>query len=141
MMYTLLPSRRSTLYRPGSDFIRSFFDVTDMFRPVNLHVDVKEEDGFYKLEADLPGVSKDQINLSVKDDCLMISADVNQEKKEQTKGYLYSERYSGHVERSFNMEGIDTANLTASYENGVLTVTLPKQSIEEKPLARKIDIA
>lgn len=139
-MYTLLPSRRNTLYRPGSDFIRSFFDVTDMFRPVSLHVDVKEEEDLYKLEADLPGVPKDQINLSVKDDCLTISADLNREKKEQKEGYLYSERSSGHVERNFNMEGIDTAGITAAYENGVLTVTLPKQKTEDKPQARKIDI-
>ncbi|MCL1854275.1 MAG: Hsp20/alpha crystallin family protein [Clostridia bacterium] len=139
-MYTILPSRRNTLYRPGSDFIRSFFDVTDMLRPVSLHVDVKEEEGFYKLEADLPGVPKDLINLSVKEDCLTISADMNREKKEQKEGYLYSERHSGHVERSFNMEGIDTANITAAYENGVLTVTLPKQTADEKPQAKKIDI-
>ena len=139
-MYTLLPTRRNTLCRPGNDFIRSFFDVTDMFRPVNLQVDVKEEGDLYKLKADLPGVSKDQISLSVKDDSLTISADLNQEKKEQKEGYLYSERYSGHVERSFNMEGIDTAGITAAYENGVLTVTLPKQKAEEKPEARKINI-
>ena len=139
-MYTLMPSRRNTLCRSNSDFIRSFFDVTDMFRPVSLHVDVKEEEGLYKLEADLPGASKDQINLFVKDDCLTISADLNTEKKEQKEGYLYSERYSGHVERSFNMEGIDTAGIAAAYENGVLIVTLPKQAIEEKPQARKIDI-
>jgi len=139
-MYTLLPSRRNTLYRPGSDFIRSFFDVTDIFRPVSLHVDVKEEEGLYKLEADLPGASKEQINLSVKDDCLTISADLNREKKEQKEGYLYSERYCGHVERSFNMEGIDAAAIAAAYENGVLTVTLPKQAIDEKPQTRRIDI-
>ena len=141
-MYTLLPSRRHALCRPGSDnFIRSFFDITDTLRPSAFRVDVQEEGEQYKLEAEMPGVSKEEIQLSVENECLTISADVNHTKKEQRESYLYSERYSGHMARSFNMEGIDTDAIEASYENGLLTVILPKQKAGEENQARKIIIA
>lgn len=140
-MYSLMPYYNRALFRPvDNSFIRSFFDMTDLFGSPAFRVDVKEVENGYLLEADLPGVPKDQINLTVEDDVLTISADMNEEKMEQRDGYLHSERCSGHMERHFNMEGIDSAAITATYENGVLAVTLPKQKAEDKPEARKIDI-
>ncbi len=140
-MYSLMPYYNRTLCRPvDNSFIRSFFDMTDLFGSPAFRVDVKEIENGYLLEAELPGVPKDQINLSVEDDVLTLSANMNEEKREQRDGYLHSERRSGHMERHFNMEGIDTTAITAAYENGVLAVTLPKQKAEDKPEARKIDI-
>lgn len=140
-MYSLLPYCNRSVFRPVDDsFIRSFFDVNDLFGKAGFRVDVKEIENGYLLEAELPGVPKDKINLSVEDEVLTISADMNEEKKEQRDGYLHSERRSGHMERHFNMEGIDISAINASYDNGVLAVTLPKQKAEDKPGAQRIEI-
>lgn len=109
--------------------------------PLSLRVDIHQTEDGYTLTADLPGVKKEDLHLDVKDNTLTISADVNTETACEEKGYLCRERRSGHVERSFNLEGIDEAAITAAYENGVLTLQLPKQKPlpEEEP--RRIPIA
>ena len=71
---------------------------------------------------------------------LTISADVNNEKKEEKKNYVYSERRCGHVERSFNLDGIDENGIKADYDKGVLTINLPKLHEEPKPEGKKIAI-
>ena len=145
MMYTLVPYRRNLnreLTNPfaGDNFFRSFFDMSDMVGSAGFRVDVREDDKSYHLEAELPGVPKEKLNVSIDDDTLTISADLNEEKKEERGSYLYSERRSGHVERSFNLEGIEADQITADYKNGVLMLTLPKVQPAPKKEARKIDI-
>ena len=144
-MYTLVPFRRN-LNRElsntfGADnFLRSFFDMSDMVGSAGFRVDIREDDKAYQLEAELPGVPKDKLNVSVDDGTLTISADLNEDKQEEHGSYLYSERRTGHVERSFNLEGIDVENITADYKNGVLMLNLPKEQPAPKKEARKIDI-
>ena len=145
MMYTLVPYRRNLnreLTSPfaGDNFFRSFFDMSDMVGSAGFRVDVREDDKSYHLESELPGVPKDKLNVSIDDNTLTISADLNEEKKEERGSYLYSERRSGHVERSFNLEGIEADQITADYKNGVLMLTLPKVQPAPKKEARKIDI-
>ncbi|HPF86633.1 MAG TPA: Hsp20/alpha crystallin family protein [Candidatus Limiplasma sp.] len=145
-MYTMVPYRRHLnreLTAPfvADRFFRSFFDMNDMVGTAGFRVDVREDDNAYQLEAELPGVPKDKINLSVEDNVLTISADLNDEKKEEGKGYVYSERRSGHVERSFNLEGINAEGIAADYKHGVLLVTLPKIAPEPKAEPKKIAIA
>ena len=144
-MYTLVPYRRQTSRNSLSPFandrfFRSFFDMSDMVGSAGFRVDVREDGDAYKLEAELPGVPKDKISLAIDEDTLSISAELNSEKKEERGDYLYSERRTGHVERSFNLEGIDASAITAEYDNGVLLVTLPKEKSAEKKEARKISI-
>ena len=141
-MYSMIPYRRTNhlLARPMNDFIRSFFDVNDIFSTPAFHVDVREDENAYVLEAELPGVPKDKIHLSVDDNTLTLSADLNEEKKESHDGYLHCERRTGHVERHFNMDEIDTSALSANYTDGVLRITLPKQKAQDKPTARNIEI-
>ena len=144
-MYTLVPYRRSLsreLTRPflGDNWLRSFFDMSDVVTNAGFRVDIREDDAAYHLEADLPGVPKDKLNVSVDEGILTISADLNEERKEENACYLYSERRSGHVERSFNLEGINADAITADYKNGVLNLTLPKVQPTPKKEARKIDI-
>ena len=139
-MYTMVPFRRRTNLLPSlfdEAFMREFFTDSSA---LSMNVDVREKDGAYLLEADLPGVAKENIDLKVNDGMLTISADVNAEKKEEKEGYVYNERRSGHVERSFDLEGIDVSGIKADYKNGVLMVNLPKLQEEKKPSAQKIAI-
>ena len=145
-MYTLVPFRRNLnreLSTPfmNDNFFRSFFDMSDMVGSAGFRVDVREDDKAYRLEAELPGVPKDKLNVSVDDGTLTISADLNEEKKEERGSYLYSERRTGHVERCFNLDGIDADNIKAEYHNGVLMLTLPKEQPAPKKEAKKIEIA
>lgn len=136
-MYTLVPFRRTMSPMFNDHFMRDFFDAPAV---PEMRVDVQEQDNAYLLEADLPGVKKDDIQLNVQDGVLTISADVNTHKEENKEGYVCSERRSGHVERSFSLEGIDLTGITADYQSGVLMVTLPKEHKEEKPNSLRIHI-
>ena len=87
--------------------------------------DIKEENDAFLIETELPGFDKSEIAVSVKEGVLTIKAEHNGEKTGD-EGYLRRERTWETVERSFEVSGVDTAGIKASYVNGVLTVTLPK---------------
>lgn len=101
-------------------------------------VDLHETEESYTLEADLPGLSKDDIQLSVVDDVVTLKGARNQQSERKTEGYHRVERIYGSFQRSFRIPGgIDATKVDASFENGVLKVTLPKPE-ERKP--RQIDV-
>lgn len=148
-MYTIVPRRGNRGLSRNNDtlsnffddrFFRSFFDMSDCMSTVGFRVDVKEKPDHYAMEAELPGVKEENINLVVDEDVLTISADMNTHKQEEKENYLYSERRSGHMERKFNLDGICQDTITAKFENGVLSITLPKAKPEAQKTARKIAI-
>lgn len=94
-----------------------------------IKLDVTENDASYLITADLPGVKKEDIQLTVHGNLLSISAETQQEKEETTEGkQIRRERHYGHVYRSITFDqDIDAGHCDAQYENGVLKLTLPKQ--------------
>ncbi len=146
-MYTLIPFRgRRDVNRNLSSsllndsFFRSFFDMSDWMGNAGFRVDIKDKSDHYLLEAELPGVSEDQIDLTVDNDVLTITANARTERKEEKDAYLYCERKVGRMERSFSLEGIAQDNISADYKNGVLTVKLPKNAPEPPKTQRRISI-
>ena len=120
------------------EFERSVFGENGRRTPV-FSTDIKDEGDHYLLEAELPGFRKEDIDLDVKDGVLTISAQ-NQESNSQNSGnYVCKERRYGSFARSFNLEGIQEENITASYNNGVLELNLPKKQ-EILPQSHKIAI-
>lgn len=94
-----------------------------------IRVDVKESDGAYTVLAEVPGVPKEDIHVSIDGAVVTLRAEVKQHDS-QTEGekVLRSERYYGAVSRSFQLpQDIDQASAKARYDNGVLTLTLPKK--------------
>jgi HSP20 family protein len=90
-------------------------------------VDISEDEKSFHLDAELPGVARDQITLGIEDDVLTIKAERKQESEEQKKNFHRIERTYGSFSRSFNLgEMIDQEHIGASFDNGVLHVTLPK---------------
>ena len=134
--YRNLPQERRVPSLLSDHFFRSFFDMNDWMGNMGFRVDIHDAEDHYLMEAELPGVTEDQINLSVDNDTLTISADLKSERTDE-KAY-YSERRVGHVSRSFSLEGIDQEHITADYRNGILTVTLPKEKPSEPAGARRI---
>ncbi len=144
-MFTMIPYRRY-LSSPAkvldSMLSDSFFRPLLSDAPVlsnGFRVDIREKDDAYLMEAELPGLKEDQISLTVDDNMLTISADIQSEDKQEDGNRYYCERRSGHVERSFSLDGIQVESIGADYKNGILYVTLPKEKPAEKTV-RKIAI-
>ncbi len=141
-MFELMPFgyRRVSAYNPFRDFeemSRSFWDNTNVSA---FRIDITEKDGTYVLEADLPGFKKEDISVDIDKDCLTITAEhKSEEKEENADSYIRRERYYGSYTRSFNVKGIDTEAITAAYNDGVLTLTMPKKE-PEVPAARRLEI-
>ncbi len=117
------------------DPFESLDTLDSMFTPVvRYNTDVTDEGDSFKLVADLPGFQKEDIHINLEDNVLTISAEHSEEQKEEKcKGkYIYKERTFGSYKRSFHVEEIDQDNIDASYENGVLTLNLPKKPAPEK---------
>jgi HSP20 family protein len=103
-----------------------------------LALDVHENDDTYMVVADLPGVNADDISIQLQDDVLTISAETHQEKSENNGNVLIQERRYGKSSRSLRFPvHVNSTNVEADYNNGVLTVTIPKAE-EVKP--RRISI-
>ena len=136
-MYSMIPfhTRRDLSRGHGNSlfddsFLRSFFDMNDWMGNVGFRVDIHDAQDHYELEAELPGVSEDQISVTVDSDTLTISADLRTDREEN--GAYYRERRMGHVSRSFSLDGIEPENISADYKNGVLYVMLPKAAPTEE---------
>ena len=90
-------------------------------------VDISEDEAGFHIDAELPGLTKEQIALNVEDDVLTIKAERKQASEESKKNFHRVERSYGSFSRSFNLgEMIDQENISADFDNGVLHVTLPK---------------
>lgn len=97
-------------------------------------------DGEYRITAELPGMTADDIEIKLSDGTITIRGEKSEEKKEEKEDYLLSERRYGSFQRSLPLpSGIDADKVEASVANGVLTVTLPK-SEEAKQKERKIEV-
>ena len=91
-------------------------------------VDLSEAEDAYILEADVPGLAKDDIELVVVDNVITLKGERKNEHKVDSAGYHRFERHSGSFQRSFEIPGgFDNDNVTAKLEEGVLRVTLPKR--------------
>ena len=97
--------------------------------PAQIKVDVKETDKAYTVLAEVPGVAKEDIHVSLDGNVVTLRAEVKQHDSEaRDEKVLRSERYYGAVSRSFQLPmEIDQAQSSARYDNGVLTLTLPKK--------------
>lgn len=97
--------------------------------PAQIKVDVQESDSAFTVHAEVPGVSKDDLHVSIDGSVVSLRAEVRQhdQRSEEAK-VLRSERYFGSVARSFQLPAeVDAAQAKAKYDNGVLTLTLPKK--------------
>ena len=97
---------------------------------VQIKLDVKEDDRAFTVRADIPGVKKEDIQVSVEGDRVSLRAEVKQEKEEK-KGeqIIYSERNYGMASRSFTLPSdVDVQGAKAEYKDGVLNLTLPKKA-------------
>ena len=142
-MFELIPFGRNVRtvsydpFRMFDEMERSFFNPE---RPAKaFRTDVIDAGNAYRLEAELPGFGKDNIRLDVENDCLTISAERSEEQSEEKESFIKRERFYGSFSRSFDVSGIDQEHIEAAYNDGILTLTLPKKAAEV-PAARRLEI-
>ena len=151
-MFELRPYRRHqneiayNPFREMEDFERKFFEEPfgTFFRSGDIaefKTDITDEGDYYVLESDLPGFDKNDIHLDLSDNTLTINAERHSEHEHKDKKdkYIRVERSYGKYSRQFDVSSIDTDNIKAKYENGVLSLTLPKKH-EELPSSRHLEI-
>lgn len=97
--------------------------------PAQIKVDVKESGDAYTVQAEIPGVPKEDIQVAVEGNVVSLRAEIKQQDSTSAdEKTLRSERYYGAVSRSFQLASdIDQTQAKAKYDNGVLTLTLPKK--------------
>lgn len=126
-------------------FRRSAFALEPFWRSEltwggTLAVDVTESDKAYEITADLPGMAEKDIEVKLANGSLIIKGEKEEEKEEKEKDYHLHERRFGSFERRFQVpEGVEADKVEASFQNGVLTVTLPKTAQAQKA-KKKIDV-
>ncbi len=118
-------------------FDNSFGTLVSNYHPIR--ADIKETENEYTIEAELPGVSKENVRLNIADSTLTITVNQNEEVDEKGANYIRRERRSGTSSRSFYLENIKEDNIRARFDNGILKVTLPKEK-PAKPKEKLIDI-
>ncbi len=135
----------------GENLIDDFFGFDYPFRGYQrkndstlMKTDVREHQDGYELEISLPGYKKEDIQAELKDGYLTINASTshqNDEKDEKSGKYIRRERYCGSCSRSFFVgEEVTQEEIKAKYENGILTLAIPKKE-KRKPVEEKKYIA
>jgi len=136
-----------TRYDPFNDlddlfkglFVRPMRFDLDVAPQMRMKIDVTKAEDTYTIKAEIPGVKKDDIQVSIDGNEVTISGEIKKESEEK-KGeeMLRSERYYGKVSRSFTLpHDVDEAKVVAKYADGVLKLTLPMKS---KSASRKITV-
>ncbi|WP_294196672.1 Hsp20/alpha crystallin family protein [uncultured Clostridium sp.] len=115
-----------------NDMFNDFFN-DDMLSEFNssgsFKTDIKENPEGYVVHAELPGVNKEDINIDYNNNYLTISAIKNNEFEEKKDNYIRRERSYGSVSRGFYINNIDKNSIKAKFDNGVLSVELPKKDL------------
>jgi HSP20 family protein len=105
-------------------------------------VDIKDKEDHFEIIAELPGVKKEDLKVTVHEGMLTIEASRNEEKTVENAGKIIrQERYSGNYQRSFSIgNNIHESDIKARFEDGLLTLTAPKLEVSQ-PSARQIEVS
>ena len=145
MMHYMTPFERTgyDLFHSMRDWENEFFGSDKTAAQLrSCKTDIRDTGDYYIMEAELPGFTKEEIKLDVQDDVLTLTA-VHKEKTEEEKAkdgtYLRKERSRCSYQQKLDLSGIDVEHLEASYENGILTLKMPKKK-PQIPASKQIAI-
>lgn len=145
-MFELIPFDRKVRsvagydpFRAFEEMERSFFGNSGNSMVSAFRTDVTDTGDAFKLEAELPGFNKEDIQIDIENDCLTISAQRKMENEDKKPNFVKRERFYGSFSRSFDVSGINVEGIEAAYTDGVLTLTMPKK-VETVPPTRRLEI-
>lgn len=141
-MSGLIPFNRNRSIMRATGF-EDFYNMLDDFftdmKPSSRNLingsfklDVRENENEYLLDAELPGVKKEEIKIDLNDGKFTISVQREENIDEKKDNYLHRERRFGSMQRSIYLADIKNEGIVAKFENGILEVTIPKKSLPEK---------
>jgi len=140
--------RNNVIARTGTGF-EDFYNMIDDFFNDGLtpnrnilrdsfKLDIVEKDGEYLIEAEMPGIKKEEIDLDIEEENLCISVNRVEEANNDGQNYIHRERRASSMSRRIRLAGASLDAITAKLEDGVLTVTIPKET--KTNVSRKIEI-
>ena len=142
-MFGLVPLKRdmNSKNNEGLDSLFSNFFDNELISSMNnkFSVDIVEKDKAYEVNAELPGVKKEDIKLDFKNNYLVIGAKGADEDHEKNGSYIRKECNYGEFSRTFYFDDVQQDKRSAKYEDGILKVTLPKE-VKKEDIGRKIEI-
>ena len=122
--------------RRNDNFVDALFD--DLFELPSTRVknwsfklDVKEEGDNYLIEADLPGIKKEEVKINYEDQTLVIAVERKDEKEEKNDSYIHRERSYSSMQRALHLPNIDPQKIKAKLDEGVLKLTVEKKAIDK----------
>lgn len=124
----------------NKDRLKNFFDLetlTDFItprHPLHMYIDIKESPYTYQFIVEVPGVKKENISVVMENDVLTITANKPEESLTEEVSFIRQERSFGEIRRSFTVNGVYDQSITARYDQGVLTITLPKKDISQQTI-------
>lgn len=136
-MLGLTPFNKNQLQKRNGYDLMDFYNMFDDFFDDNMlglrslrndtfKMDVKEQEQSYLVEAELPGIKKEEIKLDYQDGRLMISVSRQEEVNEEKENYIHRERRTSSMQRSIYLKDVDLGKIEAKLEDGVLRISLPK---------------
>ena len=127
-------------HRDIFDILEDFNVMPILYNSSDLATDIYEDDGNIIVKIQMPGIDVDKVDISIEDNILTVSGSREEEKEIEKKNFYKKEIRSGEFSRSFALpHKVSEAKAQAKCENGILTITLPKVSSEEK--SKKIKIS
>lgn len=153
----LIPRRQETNRNPFTDLLDIQKEMNNLFNSFSLSrwgdrehgllesswapaIDVHDSKDHIVVKADLPGLKKEDIDVSVQEGTLVIRGEKKEEAERKEKGLIRTERFYGSFYRAVSLPtAVDDTKVKAAYKNGVLELTLPKKE-EAKPKQIKIDV-
>lgn len=138
--------RREDIWSPMTrlrDNLNRLFDYpefggTELFEGWQPAVDVQEDKDNFIVKAEMPGLKREDIEVSIHQNTLVLCGERKREEEKKEEGYYRSERYFGKFQRSIPLpQAVDSQKIEAKYRDGVLTVRLPKS---EQAKAKQIEV-
>jgi len=152
MMRSLVPFNRKETDLLGTNFddfgnmLDDFFAGDRLAWPTRrslaadtFKVDIQEKDKEYLVEAELPGVKKEEVKVDVEEGRLKISIHKEEKKEEKDENYIHRERRTTSMHRSMYLDGAQSEGIKAKLEEGVLQIIIPKAEKSAKAVSVKID--
>jgi HSP20 family protein len=141
----MLPTITRRSFRPF--YMPNIFDE-DLFTGLSNRtasmpaVNIKEDEKKYSLELAIPGINKNDLKIDMKEDVITISSEMKKESEENSDGYKRKEFSYSAFSRSFYVpENVNKEKIEASYKDGVLYVTLPKEDEQKSKISKTIEIS
>lgn len=141
----MLPTITTRSFRPfymPNIFDDDFFPVLSNRTSSMPAVNIREDEKNYVLDLAIPGIEKKDLKIDMNDDVLTISSETKSESEDSGNGYKRKEfSYSSFCRSFYIPDNVNRDNIAASYRDGILSVSLPKEKEEKNKITKKIDIS